>query len=63
VDGVEVPGETPATTLVSHMCCVGLHCLAEGSHIATIHVFESPKQHTGGRRCHNNEEVEVAVCE
>jgi hypothetical protein len=35
VDGPEVPSETTAITLTSNLHCVGLHCRAEGSQLAT----------------------------
>jgi hypothetical protein len=35
----EVFSEMVATTVVSNMCCVELHCLAERSHLITDHFF------------------------
>jgi hypothetical protein len=35
----EVYGELVATTVVSDICCVVLHCHAERSHLMTCHFF------------------------
>ena len=32
VEGVELPSETAARVFVFDVCCVRLHCFAEGSH-------------------------------
>jgi hypothetical protein len=50
--------------LVSPTCAVwGLHCRAEGSHLATDHLFGPLKQHSGIDPFKSNEKVEMAIRE
>jgi len=60
-DSPEVPSHTAAVTLVSDMRCVRLYCHAAGSHLAIDRLLGPLRRHTGDRRVHSNEEVEVAV--
>jgi hypothetical protein len=53
--------EMNATTLVSDVCCIGMHCHAEWAHFVTDRKFRPLKHHLGGWQFHNNEEVKVAV--
>jgi len=55
--------EMVATTLVSVVHYVGWNCYAEGSHLTTDHFFGLLKPCVRGHRFHNDEEVEMAVCE
>jgi len=50
-------------TLVSGVCCEGLHCLAEKSHFVVDNTFGLFKHHLGGHQFHSSEEVEMALCE
>jgi len=59
VEGLEVSSETNATTLVSDVCCVGMHCHAEWSYLVTDHKFTPLKCHLGGWQFHSNKEVTV----
>jgi hypothetical protein len=63
VDGPELCVETTAIALVLRMRCVGVHCRTLGSHLATVYLFVTLKNHLTGRQLHNNKEMEMAVCE
>jgi len=54
----------PATSHVSDMQCVGLHCHAAGSRIMTDCLFVLLKQRLGDHyQFHNHKEVDIAVHE
>ena len=59
----EVPSHTPAATLVSDTRCVRSYCHAAGSHLAIDRLLGPLRRHTGDRRVHSSEEVEVVVRE
>jgi len=63
VEGLEVSSEMNATTLVSDVCCVGMHCHAEWSYLVTDRMLMPLKCHLGGWQFHSNKEVEVTVYE
>jgi len=63
VEGLEVSSEMNATTLVSDVCCVGMHCHAEGSYLLRDHMFTPLKCHLGGWQFHSNKELEVTFYE
>ena len=60
---LEVSSEMNATTLVSDVCWVGMHCHAEWSYLVTNHTFKPLKCHLGGWQFHSKKEVEVTVYE
>ena len=62
VHGSEVPSEL--VQLVTDVCCVGLHCDAEGwSHLVTDHLFGPLQEQSEGRQFHGYEEVGIALRE
>ena len=63
MDGPELCGETTAIALLLRMRCVGVRCHTVGSHLAKIYLFVTLMNHLAGRHLHNNEEMEMAVCE
>jgi hypothetical protein len=60
MDCPDIPSETTTTAVVFS---VGLHSLAEGSHLMTDHLFQLLKQHLGGHKFHNNNELGMSVGE
>ena len=62
-EGLEVSSEMNAITLMSDVCCVGMHSHAEWSYLVTDHKFAPLKYHLGGWQFHSKKKVEVTVYE
>lgn len=63
MDGPELCGGSTAIALVLRMGCVGVRCHTEGSHLTTVYLFLTLKNHLADRQLHNTKVMEMAVCE